>query len=194
MPPTTPPDDRCDAVSPLLVDAQTAEELRQASLSFPSLTLTTRQLCDLELLINGGFSPLQGFMDKASYDRVVADCRLPDGALWPMPVVLDVDAAFAEKLEVGTKVALRDGEGFMPAVLTVTEIWQADKVREAEQVYGTSSRAHPGVSYLLERVRVHYVSGTLEGIQLPAHHEFENLWDTPRGAAAPVPQDGVAAA
>jgi sulfate adenylyltransferase len=176
---TTPLDDRCDPVSTLLVDPQTAEELRQASLSFPSLTLTTRQLCDLELLINGGFAPLRGFMDQKTYESVIADCRLPDGSPWPMPVVLDVDAALAEKLEPGTKVALRDAEGFMPAVLTVTEIWQPDKVREAELVYGTSSPEHPGVSYLLDRVRSHYVSGTLEGIQFPAHHEFENLWDTP---------------
>lgn len=176
---TTPLDDRCDPVSTLLVDPQTAEELRQASLSFPSLTLTTRQLCDLELLINGGFAPLRGFMDQKTYDSVLADCRLPDRSPWPMPVVLDVDAAFAEKLEPGTKVALRDAEGFMPAVLTVAEIWQPDKMREAELVYGTRSPEHPGVSYLLDRVRSHYVSGTLEGIQFPAHHEFENLWDTP---------------
>lgn len=166
-------------VADLLVDEGTAEDLRQASLAFPSLTLSTRQQCDLELLINGGFSPLKGFMDRAAYDAVVAGCRLPDGALWPMPVVLDVDGDFAQKLEPGSKVALRDAEGFMPAVLTVTQVWEADKGQEAEGVYGTRSADHPGVRYLYERVKSHYVGGTLEGIGIPAHHEFENLWDTP---------------
>ena len=118
-------------------------------------------------------------MDRALYDSVVAGCRLPDGYPWPMPVVLDVDAEFAQKLEPGRKVALRDAEGFMPAVLTVTEIWEADKAQEAEAVYGTSSADHPGVRYLYERVSSHYVGGTLEGIGGPAHHEFEDLWDTP---------------
>jgi len=163
----------------LLVDPERAEELRQASLAYPSLTLTKRQLCDLELLINGAFSPLTGFMDRAVYEAVVDGCRLPDGALWPMPVVLDVSQAFAEKLEIGAKVALRDAEGFMPAVLTVNDLWEADKEREARQVYGTSTPQHPGVRYLLDRVGSHYVGGTLEGIQLPAHNEFEDLWDTP---------------
>jgi sulfate adenylyltransferase len=172
--------ERSAAVPDLLVDEADAQALRTASLGFPSLTLSRRQLCDLELLLNGGFAPLRGFMERATYDGVVSDCRLPDGGLWPIPVVLDVDAAFAEKLAPGQKVALRDAEGFMPAVLTVGEVWEADKGREAEAVYGTGSIAHPGVRYLMERIKTHYVSGSLEGIQLPAHHEFEDLWDTPQ--------------
>jgi sulfate adenylyltransferase len=162
-----------------LADPQRAEELRSTSLGFPSLALSKRQLCDLELLLNGGFAPLRGFMDRETYRSVLERCRLPDGAVWPVPVVLDVGAAFAEKLAPGTQVALRDPEGFMPAVLTVDEVWEADKEQEAEQVYATRSTTHPGVRYLFERTGTHYVSGTLEGIQLPAHHEFENLWDTP---------------
>jgi sulfate adenylyltransferase len=166
-------------VSELLVDQARAEALRSASLSYPSLTLTKRQLCDLELLLNGGFHPVRGFMDRDTYDAVVESCRLPDGSVWPVPVVLDVTADFAQKLGSGQQVALRDAEGFMPAVLTVTEVWEADKGREADRVYGTRSTDHPGVRYLLDRVKSHYVAGTLEGIQVPAHHEFENLWDTP---------------
>ena len=172
-------EDKGPAISSLLVDEETAESLRQASLAFPSLTLSTRQQCDLELLINGGFAPLTGFMDRALYDSVVAGCRLPDGYPWPMRVVLDVDTEFAQKLEPGRKIALRDAEGFMPAVLTVTEIWEAGKAQEAEAVYGTRTADHPGVRYLYERVGSHYVGGTLEGIGGPAHHEFEDLWDTP---------------
>ena len=162
-----------------LVDADSAEHLKDASKDYPSLTLTQRQTCDLELLLSGGFSPLESFMDKAAYDGVVDNMRLPDGTLWPMPIVLDVPAAFAAKLQPGLRIALRDAEGFMPAVLKVWDIWQPDKRREAQAVYGTTSDQHPGVRYLYEQVQDTYISGTLEGIQLPVHFEFQTLWDTP---------------
>jgi sulfate adenylyltransferase len=163
----------------LLVDPDQAELHKQASRDYPSLVLSQRQTCDLELLLNGGFSPLRGFMGKADYEGVVDRMQLPDGTLWPIPIVLDVSAKAAEKLKPGTVVALRDAEGFMPAVLTVQEVWQPDKKREAEAVYGTTSEQHPGVRYLYEQVQDTYVSGTLEGIQLPVHYDFESLWDTP---------------
>jgi sulfate adenylyltransferase len=172
--------DRAPLVSELLVDDETAERLRGESLSFPSLMLSRRQICDLELLLNGGLSPLQGFMDEAAYDAVLADCRLPDGSVWPIPVVLDAGSDVAPKLAPGQKLALRDAEGFMPAVLTVTQVWQPDKAREALAVYGTEDPDHPGVRYLFERTGSYYVAGTLEGIALPAHHDFEALWDTPQ--------------
>ena len=163
----------------LLVDADRAEGLKTESQSFPSLTLSQRQVCDLELLMNGAFSPLTGFMGKAVYESVLDDMRLPDGSVWPVPVVLDVPEKFAEKLEKGMKIALRDAEGFMPAVLTVEDIWQPDKNREAEKVYNTSSDQHPGVRYLNECVHPVYISGKIEGIQSPVHYDFESLWDTP---------------
>ncbi|HFD79171.1 MAG TPA: bifunctional sulfate adenylyltransferase/adenylylsulfate kinase [Gammaproteobacteria bacterium] len=163
----------------LLVDADTAEALKTESQHFPSLTLSQRQVCDLELLMNGAFSPLRGFMGKADYESVVEDMRLADGTVWPVPIVLDVPEKFAEKLETGAKIALRDAEGFMPAVLTVEDIWQPDKEREAEKVYSTTSDKHPGVRYLKECVHPVYVSGRIEGIQLPAHYDFESFWDTP---------------
>ncbi len=163
----------------LLVDPDRAEVLKTESRQYPSLTLTQRQVCDLELLMNGAFSPLTGFMNQADYDAVVDNMRLADGTVWPVPIVLDVDEAFAGKLEKGSKIALRDGEGFMPAVLTVEDIWQPDKTREAEKVYNTTSDAHPGVRYLFEAVKPVYISGRIEGIQSPVHHDFESFWDTP---------------
>ncbi|BAZ92975.1 sulfate adenylyltransferase [Thiohalobacter sp. COW1] len=164
----------------LLVDAAQAEALKDASKDFHSLTLSQRQLCDLELLMNGGFTPLDGFMNQAAYDSVLERMQLPDGTLWPVPIVLDVEAKFAEKLETGSKIALRDGEGFMPAVLTVEDIWTPDKAREAERVYGTQSVQHPGVRYLNEQVKQVYISGRIEGIETPIHYDFESLWDTPQ--------------
>ncbi|MBZ0073197.1 MAG: bifunctional sulfate adenylyltransferase/adenylylsulfate kinase [Gammaproteobacteria bacterium] len=163
----------------LRVDAERAEALKQASRDFPSLTLSRRQVCDLELLLSGGFAPLHGFMDQAAYEGVVERLRLPDGTLWPIPIVLDVPANFAEKMQPGRKIALRDAEGFMPAVLTFQDAWRPDRRHEAEAVYGTDSDRHPGVRHLYEQVQDTYIYGTLEGIELPAHHDFENLWDTP---------------
>lgn len=163
----------------LLVDPDKAEALKTESQQYLSLTLSQRQVCDLELLMNGAFSPLTGFMNQADYDSVLENVRLANGAIWPVPIVLDVDQSFADKLQKGTKIALRDGEGFMPAVLTVEDIWQPDKAREAEKIYGSTSDSHPGVRYLHEVVKPVYISGRIEGIQAPVHHDFESFWDTP---------------
>ena len=168
-----------DNLQTQLVNPARAEQLKIDSLGFRSITLNKRQMCDLELLLSGGFAPLGNFLDKLSYESVVDTLHLPDGSLWPIPVVLDVDAEFAESLTPGEQIALRDAEGFMLAVFNFKESWQPDKRREAEAVYGTESRLHPGVDYLFGRCGEHYLSGQLEGIQLPQHHEFETLWDTP---------------
>lgn len=163
----------------LLVDNNTAEQLKQQSEHFISVTLTKRQLCDLEMLLNGGLSPLTGYMDKKTYESVIHDSRLPDNQLWPIPIILDIDSSIAEQLKPGDKVALRDTEGFMPAVLTVSEVWQPDKKLEAESIYGTNSELHPGVDYLINQCHSFYVGGQIEGVELPSHFDFENLWTTP---------------
>ncbi len=164
----------------LRLDSESAEAVKHESGDFPSITLSQRQLCDLELLVNGAFSPLTGFMRKKDYEAVVQELHLADGTLWPIPVVLDVPDEFADGLELGQRVALCDGEGFMPAVMTVQDIWRADKDREAEYVYGTTSKDHPGVQYLYEKVHNVYIGGRVENIQLSVHHDFENLWNSPR--------------
>jgi sulfate adenylyltransferase len=105
--------------------------------------------------------------------------RLPGGLLWSIPVVLDVPDAVAEKLEVGGYVGLNDAEGFMLAVLRITDKWRPDKKREARLVYGTDSLGHPGARFLFEQTRDNYVGGDIEGIQLPMHYDFETLRDTP---------------
>ncbi|HKJ70788.1 MAG TPA: bifunctional sulfate adenylyltransferase/adenylylsulfate kinase [Gammaproteobacteria bacterium] len=163
----------------LLVDDERAEQLRAASVEFPSVDLNDRQLCDLELLINGGFSPLTGFLGEADYRSVVESCRLSDGTVWPMPITLDVDEATAEGLSAGQSVALRDPEGFMLAVLHLGEIYRPDKEREAAAVFGTTDRHHPGVAYLLDQAGDVYLAGTVEGVQLPLHFDFTELRLTP---------------
>jgi sulfate adenylyltransferase len=164
----------------LVVDDAQAERLKADSGAYLSVTLSQRQLCDLELLLNGGFSPLGGFMTRAEYEAVLTDMHLPGGVLWPIPITLDVPATVAEKLQPGQRLALRDGEGFMLAVLTVADIWQPDKSHEADCVFGTRDPTHPGVQYLFDQVQATYVGGTVEGIQLPLHYDFETLRDTPQ--------------
>jgi sulfate adenylyltransferase len=164
----------------LFVSPEKASELKAHSREWPSWDLTARQICDLELLMNGGFSPLTGFMTKADYDGVCKDMRLATGVLWPIPITLDVTEDFAKKLTAGTsKVALRDGEGVMLAVLHVEEVWQADRAAEAKAVFGTTSKAHPGANYAINIANPWYVGGRIEGLQLPSHYDFRSLRLTP---------------
>jgi sulfate adenylyltransferase len=129
--------------------------------------------------MNGGFSPLQGFMGQADYESVCSSMRLTSGLLWPLPVVLDLPEAFAMKLRAGTPVALRDPEGVILAVVHVDEIWKPNRQSEVENIFGTADRGHPGVSYVLEKSNPIYVSGKLEGLQFPSHYDFQNLRLTP---------------
>ena len=164
----------------LLVDQDRAAELKEASRDWPSWDLNDRQMRDLELLLNGGFSPLEGFMNRADYQGVRDDMRLADGTLWPIPITLDVSREVAEGLDAGEPLALRDPEGVLMAVLTVGDVWEPDRTEEAEKVFGTTSTDHPGVDYLLTHSGSVYVGGTLEGIQLPVHYDFTVDRHTPR--------------
>lgn len=164
----------------LLVDADRAAELKIASRDWPSWDLTSRQLCDLELLLSGGFSPLCGFMTRADYEAVCGSMRLADGTLWPIPIVLDVPEEFATKLGAGTMIALRDPEGVLLAALHVEDVWRPDRQLEGGAVYGTTSCDHPGVAHLFEATYPVYIGGRLEGVELPVHYDFRPLRLTPR--------------
>ena len=164
----------------LIARPERIAELKSHSKEWPSWDLTARQLCDLELLITGGFSPLGGFMTRADYEGVCHNMRLSSGTLWPMPITLDVTEEFAKKLTPGTsKVALRDPEGVMLAVLNVEEVWQPDRKAEAQAVFASTSAAHPGADYTINKANPWYVGGTLEGTQVPSHYDFRNLRLTP---------------
>jgi len=164
----------------LIAEPGRAAELKAHSKEWSSWDLTPRQVCDVELLLNGGFSPLRGFMNRADYEGVCHNMRLASGVLWPMPITLDVTEEFAKSLKPGSsKVALRDGEGVMLAVLSVGDVWQPDRAAEAKSVFGTTSKAHPGADYAINKANPWYVGGTLEGLQLPAHYDFRPLRLTP---------------
>jgi sulfate adenylyltransferase len=164
----------------LIASADRAAELKAHSREWLSWDLTGRQVCDVELLLSGGFSPLRGFMGRQDHEGVCHNMRLSSGVIWPMPITLDVTEDFAKKLQPGSsKVALRDAEGVMVAVLHVEEVWQPDRQAEAKAVFGTTSTAHPGVDYLLNRGNAWYVGGKLEGLQEPTHYDFKALRLTP---------------
>jgi len=164
----------------LIAQPERLNELKAHSREWPSWDLTARQVCDLELLLSGGFSPLEGFMTRADYEGVCHNMRLKSGTLWPMPITLDVKEEFAKSLTPGSsKIALRDPEGVMLAVLHVEDVWQADRKAEAQSVFGTTSPVHPGVDYLLNKANPWYVGGRLEGTQAPSHYDFRSLRMTP---------------
>lgn len=163
----------------LSVSASRAAEIKEQSRDWPSWDLTPRQLCDLELLCNGGFSPLSGFLGKADYESVCNSMRLANGTLWPIPVTLDVTKEFAEKVSRGSQIALRDAEGVMLAVLHVEDVWEADRKSEAERVFGTTSVEHPAVNYLLNQSKPVYLGGRVECLQLPIHYDYKALRHTP---------------
>ncbi len=163
----------------LVVDPKRAAILKDIAFDLPEVILTDRQLCDLELLSCGVFSPLTGFMTRSDYESVVDRMRLQDGTLWPVPVCLDVHETVANSLEVGQSVALRDPEGFLLAVMHIDDIWENDRRKEAQSVYGTTDTAHPGVYHLIHKTGSFYLGGRVEVITPPLHFDFKTLRQTP---------------
>ena len=169
-----------EALCELLVDHKRRQDLEKAAVYYPSLALSPRQICDLELLLCGGFSPLTGFLGRADYESVVDTMRLADGTLWPIPVTLDIQESDAERLAGEPAIALRDQTGLLLAILTPGETWQPDLKREAMSVFATTDTDHPAVGYLLNQAGRYFLEGSLEGVRLPPHYNFESLRQSPR--------------
>ena len=153
--------------------------LKNESAGLREWGLTHRQECDLELLMSGGFAPLDGFLRRKDYEGVVSGMRLASGALWPMPITLDVTRDFAEKLSPGERIALRDAEGVALALMTVEDIWEPDRTAEAENVFDSADPAHPAVRYLFDRSGPVYLGGPVVGLVPPTHYDFRHLRLTP---------------
>ena len=166
-------------IKELYLNYEEAQSSKVRAAELTSWDLTPRQICDLELLMNGGFSPLNGFLGKADYDGVVENMRLADGSLWPIPINLDVTAEFAEGLILDEHVALRDQEGVILATIKITDKWMPNKVREAEKVFGANDLAHPSVNYLHNQAGPIYLGGPVTGIQEPTHYDFRKRRNTP---------------
>ncbi|KAI9508231.1 ATP-sulfurylase [Russula earlei] len=172
--------------------------LKDESFTLADITLSERQLCDLELIMNGGFSPLEGFMNQADYNRsvflimlpiprrarssVVDTLRLADGTLFPIPVTLDVSQEDIDHLSLSKnkRISLRDPRDDQAlAVLTIDDIYKPDRVKEAVQVLGADDPAHPSVTYLRTRVKEFYVGGRISAIQPPVYFDHVPLRYTP---------------
>ncbi len=184
------PISQLESTPELFAAAETLPALKARAGELPSWNLSPRQLCDLELLMNGGFAPLSGFLNRADYESVLDGMRLASGALWPIPVTLDVNADFAGKIEIGQHIALRDPEYVVLALLEVQSIWQPDKSVEAEKVFGSNDAAHPAVRYLHDKAGTHYVGGKVIGLQAPNHYDFRERRHTPNEMKALFKQWG----
>ncbi len=137
--------------------------------------VTKRQLCDLQLLLQGAFAPLDGFLCRNDYESVVHTMRLENGALWPIPIALDIDDATAEKINIGEQLMLTNGEGVALATLQVEDKWQPNLTREAEEVYGSVNPFHPGVAYLLEKTKLWYIGGRVEALHPVKDYDFSEI-------------------
>lgn len=160
----------------LRADGERAVELRQRAATLPSLTLSERSLCDLELLATGAFSPLDRFMCHDDHQRVVHDMRLLGGALFPLPVALPVNKDAAVTLD--RDVALRGNAGELLAVMRIEEVFRADVRETARFVLGTEDDTHPFAKEMKEWSGLH-ASGALEVVALPPRHDFRHLRLTP---------------
>jgi sulfate adenylyltransferase len=167
-----------DAIAPhggTLIDREAtgAERARLArdAAKMPSLRLDRRALSDLEMIVIGGFSPLDGFMNQTDYASVVERMRLANGLVWSIPVTLAATAADSARLTVGAEAALQDESGTTLAVLDLAEKYQPDKAREVKQVYGTDDPKHPGVAAVQAQGEV-YLGGKVTLLGHPADLPF----------------------
>src|SRR5512145_2157067 len=160
----------------LVVDEKERQELLARAPKLSSIKISMRNLCDLELLATGGFSPLTTFMGKADYERVLHKMRLTDGTLWPLPITLTADPK--ELPTVGEEVALRNANFELIAVMTLDEVYHWDLETEAALAYGSTDAKHPMVSEMTRWGKV-CISGPLKVINLPKYHDFIDLRRTP---------------
>src|SRR6187549_1548419 len=138
----------------LYLDEEGVKQEKARARDLPSWDLNMRQVCDVEMLLNGAF--------------------------WPMPITLDVTEQFSAKLKVGDTIALRDAEGVLIATMEISSLWRPDFDAEAKAVFGTTDQKHPAVNYLKTRSNPVYLGGKLRGVETPGHYDFKHLRDTPK--------------
>lgn len=160
----------------LLVAPEEADELKAKASRLPSIQISERAVCDLELLATGGFSPLDRFMGREDLQRVIDEMRLTSGHLFPMPVTLPIDPDPA--IGLGQRVALRNSKNDLLAIMTVEEMYQWDRNEVARKVFGSNDSAHPLVAEMARWGQVN-ISGPLQVLQLPRHFDFQDLRLTP---------------
>jgi sulfate adenylyltransferase len=160
----------------LIAEEKEREDLLNRASKLSSIKITMRNLCDLELLATGGFSPLKTFMGKADYERVLHEMRLTDGTLWPLPITLTANPQ--ELPTVGEDVVLRNANNDVIAIMTLDEVYHWDPETEAALAYGSTDPRHPMVSEM-ERWGKVCISGPIKVVNLPRYYDFIELRRTP---------------
>ena len=163
----------------LLVPEHEFDALKREAGTLQSVQLSERSLCDLELLATGAFSPLDRFMGVEDHQRVMDEMRLADGHRFPIPITLPLDRA--DGFEIGERIALRNRNNELMAIMTLEEIYPWNRSEVAEKVFGTRDPRHPLVSEM-ERWGPYNASGRLQVLQLPRHYDFQSLRLTPARA------------
>ncbi len=190
--------DKSNAISPYggtLINLGVSAEAKPALIAYanqlPSIQLSERAVCDLELLANGAFSPLDRFMNRQDHDRVVAEMRLAKGSIFPIPITLPVDAGQAHLVHLDRDLALRDSRNELLAVMTVEEAYRWDLAEVSYRVFGTTDLRHPLVAEM-HRWGNFNLSGRLRIIQNPRHYDFGELRLSPIETRARLAQMGFA--
>jgi len=173
----------------LVVDPDKAAELKEKANHLPSIQVSERIVCDLELLATGGFSPLDRFMGKEDHQRVLDEMRLTSGHLFPIPITLPVDPT--DDLKLDSQIAIRNSKNEILAIMDVDEIYEWDRTEVASKAFGTTDTAHPLVAEM-NRWGSHNISGKLQVIQLPSHPDFFESRMTPAQTRARLAEYGHA--
>jgi len=160
----------------LVADPDKAAELKEKANHLPSIQVSERIVCDLELLATGGFSPLDRFMGKEDHQRVLDEMRLTSGHLFPIPITLPIDPT--DELKLDSQIAIRNSKNEILAIMDVEEIYEWDRAVVAAKAFGTTDTAHPLVAEM-NRWGSHNISGKLQVIQLPPHPDFFESRMTP---------------
>ena len=166
-----------------LIQRELKESARESYLQkitkLPEILISTWSISDIELISNGGFSPLTGFMGKRDYESVLVEMHLANGLPWTIPITLPVTKDMAKELSIGDEVFLKGEDGIYYGVIHLEEIYEYDKKKEAQLVYQTTDPHHPGVKKLFEQGDV-YLAGPIYLLNRPKHGDFEKYYMDPR--------------
>ena len=165
-----------DSLIDLMVPTESQGELKATANRLPSIQISDRSVCDLELLASGGFSPLDRFMGKADYERVIEEMRLNSGFIFPIPITLSVDPS--DEIHLDSQIVLRNSKNELLAIMTVDEIYEWDRDELAAKVFDTQDVRHPLIAEMQSWGKLN-ISGRLQVLQLPTHHDFKELRLTP---------------
>jgi len=161
------------------IDPKEAAGLLRKAKGLHSITLSQREVSDVELIADGVLSPLTGFMGNADYQSVLSNMRLMNNLPWSLPITLSVGEKEAASLKEGIEIALMQKDQADPlAILAVEEIYPFNKEEEAQRVYGTNDPSHPGVAYL-QTLGERYIGGSIQMLRRPHYEKFQSYRKTP---------------